>query len=219
MGSLARHVRGNVVAYVALFSSLCLGGAWAASELGKNDVKSRHIGKGQVKTGDLGKNAVNSVKVRDASLLEQDFAPGQLPSGPPGDNGAQGPPGPTFGSFSAGTENPVPNPDSQPAAGSVRRHDFTLPSQGPVLAVASANVSPNCSTGIASYGLFVDGTSIPGTGGTVPDGATEYYAAFGVSQVLAPGQHSLTIGVDCLTGDFISSVHNELRLGVILLGS
>ena len=89
----ARLTFANVVSVISLLFAIGLGGAWAASELSKNEVKSKHIGKGQVRSPDLGKNSVASPKVADASLLEQDFAPGQLPAGPPGEQGSQGPQG------------------------------------------------------------------------------------------------------------------------------
>lgn len=69
----------TVVAYVGCFAALATGGAYAAGELGKNDVRSKHIAKGQVKKSDLGKNAVTSPKVANGSLLGEDFAAGQLP--------------------------------------------------------------------------------------------------------------------------------------------
>ena len=86
---LRSHFRSNVVGYIALFVALS-GTAWAASELDKNEVKSKHIGKGQVKTKDLGKNSVTSPKVADGSLLSEDFASGQLPAGPQGEQGVPG---------------------------------------------------------------------------------------------------------------------------------
>jgi len=46
-----------------------------------------------VGTKQLKKNAVNSAKIRDASLRARDFAKGQLPAPPPGAQGVQGPPG------------------------------------------------------------------------------------------------------------------------------
>jgi hypothetical protein len=93
MGRLGNHVRSNVVAYLALFASFG-GTAWAAAELDKNEVKSRHIGKGQVKASDLANASVSSPKIADGSLLSEDFAPGQLSQGPQGPQGKQGPQGP-----------------------------------------------------------------------------------------------------------------------------
>jgi hypothetical protein len=88
--SIRGHFRSNVVGYIALFFALSLGTAWAATELERNEVKSRHLKNGGVKTKDLANDVVTSPKVANASLLGEDFAAGQLPQGP---EGAEGPPG------------------------------------------------------------------------------------------------------------------------------
>jgi hypothetical protein len=62
----------NVVSVLALLFALGLGGAWAATELAKNDVRSKHIGKGQVKRKDLGKNAVTSPKIENGTVAGAD---------------------------------------------------------------------------------------------------------------------------------------------------
>jgi hypothetical protein len=80
--SLKAHLRSNSIAYVALFCSLSLGTAWAATELTRNSVRSKHIAAGQVKRNDLARNAVNSSRVANGSLKRADFAAGQLPQGP-----------------------------------------------------------------------------------------------------------------------------------------
>ncbi|MBS1880031.1 MAG: hypothetical protein JST31_10990 [Actinobacteria bacterium] len=73
----------SVVATIALF--LALGGTvYAAATLPKNSV-----GKKQLR-----KNAVVSSKVKNGSLLAQDFKAGQLPRGPQGPIGPTGPQGP-----------------------------------------------------------------------------------------------------------------------------
>ena len=77
--ALRRHLRQQFVGCIALFFALGLGSAWAATELGKGDVKSRHIGNREVKGTDLAKGAVTSPKVADGTLLAVDFAAGQLP--------------------------------------------------------------------------------------------------------------------------------------------
>ncbi|HKT82408.1 MAG TPA: collagen-like protein, partial [Solirubrobacterales bacterium] len=83
----------NVVASLALF--VALGGtSYAVSTLGKNSVKSENIGKEQVKGSDIAKNAITSPKVKDLSLLSNDFKPGQLPAGPAGAKGDKGETGP-----------------------------------------------------------------------------------------------------------------------------
>ncbi|MBA2522722.1 MAG: hypothetical protein H0V25_05260 [Solirubrobacterales bacterium] len=76
---LGGHLRNNVVGYIALFFALGMGTAWAATELGKNEVRSQNIAKGQVKTPDIGRNAVTTPKVADGSLLRKDFKAGELP--------------------------------------------------------------------------------------------------------------------------------------------
>ena len=80
---MVRHLRGNAVAYLALFIALG-GSAYAAIKIEKNAVRSKHIKDGQVKNRDLANNAVTSPKVANGSLLGEDFAVGQLPAGPPG---------------------------------------------------------------------------------------------------------------------------------------
>jgi hypothetical protein len=71
------------------------GGAYAlegrntvdAGDLKKNAVKPPEIAKNAVKKAEIAKNSVGTGEVKDASLLGEDFAPGELPQGP------QGPPG------------------------------------------------------------------------------------------------------------------------------
>jgi hypothetical protein len=77
-----------VVACLALAISLS-GAAYAVSTA---------LPRNSVGTAQLKNNAVNSAKVRNASLRAADFAPGQLPrgqQGPAGPQGPQGPPGAT----------------------------------------------------------------------------------------------------------------------------
>jgi hypothetical protein len=81
--------------YANVLSTLCLflllgGAAYAATGLSKDSVGSREITAGAVRNAELADNAVTSPKVKDGSLLEADFAPGQLPAGPKGEPGAPG---------------------------------------------------------------------------------------------------------------------------------
>jgi hypothetical protein len=70
------------------------GSAFAAVRLTRNSVRSGHIKNGQVRRADLGRDAVDSSKVRDHSLLADDFAADQLKPGPQGDKGEPGDRGP-----------------------------------------------------------------------------------------------------------------------------
>jgi hypothetical protein len=80
LSKLEKHLTyANVVSTLCLF--ILLGGsAVAAVTLKRNSVKGKHIAK----------NAVTSPKVKNRSLLAQDFAAGQLPKGDQGPQGIQG---------------------------------------------------------------------------------------------------------------------------------
>jgi hypothetical protein len=80
-----------VISCTALF--VALSGSAIALQ-GQNGVKSDDIANGAVHTGDVAKNAINSAKVKNASLQQADFAPGTLLQGPRGPEGPQGPQGP-----------------------------------------------------------------------------------------------------------------------------
>jgi hypothetical protein len=84
-----RPSHGAVVAYLALFLALTTGGAWAAAQIGpedirKNAVRSSHIKDGNVRAKDvrngavkaakLAANAVSGDKVQDGSLGGADLA-------------------------------------------------------------------------------------------------------------------------------------------------
>ena len=60
----------NVVSMVALVCALGLGTAWAATELGKDQVRSKHIADGQVKRSDLAESAVPTL-AEDAVVREE----------------------------------------------------------------------------------------------------------------------------------------------------
>lgn len=90
MGKLFAAVRRQWAGCLSLFLVLAGGTAWAATELDKNEVKSKHIRNGGVKARDLANDAVSSPKVANGSLLSEDFADGQLPRGPQGEQGIQG---------------------------------------------------------------------------------------------------------------------------------
>lgn len=92
------------VACISLFIGLSGVSTAAVVVLKRNSVLSKHIKNGQVQ----------SVDVKDLSLLAQDFAPGQLPQGQTGERGlqgergAQGPGAVKIIYSEAGSPNPAP---------------------------------------------------------------------------------------------------------------
>jgi hypothetical protein len=77
--STARHVRRNLVAYIALFFGLA-GTSFGAATLvvPPNSVGARQLKKNAVTVKKLHKNAVTSVKVKDNSLTGRDIAEAKL---------------------------------------------------------------------------------------------------------------------------------------------
>lgn len=62
---IGKHLRGNVVAYIALFLALGMGTAYA---LDRNSVRSKHIADGQVKSVDVRNNSLTGSDVNEAKL-------------------------------------------------------------------------------------------------------------------------------------------------------
>jgi hypothetical protein len=74
-GRVRKHLRSNVIAYVALFAALS-GTAIAAAP--RNSVTSKSIKNGAVHKDDLGASSVDGTKVQDGSLTGDDVANNSL---------------------------------------------------------------------------------------------------------------------------------------------
>jgi len=95
------HLRGNLIAYVALFAALG-GTSYAAVGLKPGSVTTAALASGAVKHSKLARNSVTSLNVAPGTLTGADFRKGTLvkgavrgPSGPKGAQGAQGAAGAT----------------------------------------------------------------------------------------------------------------------------
>lgn len=77
---------------IAVFGSTPLGHA-VVSALPKNSVGPAQLKNGAVVNAKLGANAVTTNKVKNGTLLGEDFAPGQIPAGAVGATGPAGPSG------------------------------------------------------------------------------------------------------------------------------
>jgi hypothetical protein len=238
---LTCHLRGNAVAYLALFVALG-GSSYAAIKLPASSVGTK-----QLKNG-----AVNSAKVRDGSLLSRDFKAGEIPAGARGPQGAkgdlgaagaqgpvgaqglaggqgppglQGPVGPTD-AFSHGTVANSSATDGTPDA-LVSTATFTLAQPGRLFVEARGGVTINCSTSqtVVHSGVYVDGTppsSFASTAvGAAQDlvtgnGATEAtFTTFGLTPTLTAGAHTITFRTDCPNGTSNTAVTVDGNNGAI----
>jgi hypothetical protein len=204
----------NVMATVAVF--IALGGTgYAISKLPKDSVKAKQIAKG----------AVKSPEVKNGSLRSGDFADGVVTAGPAG---PAGPPGPTFGDTQNGgvigsSSNPVANPEF-----SFLQTDITTPAAGKLFVMYSGYESSSgdsgleidCSSGLPTVGIYVNGTPVPGTKIHLPDNAPVEVTEFGVTNAAVPaGANELALGADCATGNFSSAgISENGSFGAILLG-
>jgi hypothetical protein len=185
------------MATIAVF--VALGGTGvAAVSLRKNSVGTSQIRKGAVRTSDLGRNSVISSKVKNRSLVAADFALGQLPSGPKGDNGTPGPVGPTYGGISGVTPPALGGGGS---AVSTVGATIQLPASGDLLIFAKAEPADGSCTGnpcTVHMGIYLDGQPVPGSGLQYGPGVNQGVPnptpdLFGRVAGVAPGEHDIQV--------------------------
>jgi hypothetical protein len=198
------HLRGNIVAYLALV--VALGGtSYAAVALPKDSV-----GASQIKAG-----AVRSGEVKNGSLKALDFKGGQVPSGPAGPQGATGP---TYAKQSDGYAQTHP-PAAQSYASEAAQ--LVLPTAGRVYAYGHARLDGYCSPGSVVVGLYLDDQPIPGTGRPLVDNTTTDLDFSGLTAVVPAGQHTVRVGFGCDSpaGVLGGTGSANLVVGGILIGS
>src|SRR5690349_6746207 len=111
---IGRHLRRNLVAYVALLVALSSTGYAATTTL-------------------LPRNSVGSAQVINGSLLKQDFKAGELPRGPRGRQGSQGNTGPSGPQGPQGAQGAAGTPGAQgpPGIANVSRPELTIDEADP----------------------------------------------------------------------------------------
>jgi hypothetical protein len=91
----AAKIASNAVTSAKLPSNSVISGKIAANAVGSGKiansaVTNAKLGANAVTNSKIAANAITSAKVENQSLLAEDFAPGQLPKGPPGPPGTVG---------------------------------------------------------------------------------------------------------------------------------
>ena len=193
-------VRRHYVGLLALF--VALGGtAFAAATAPKNSVTSKSIKKGAVKSVDVRDDGIKGIDVDEATL--------ELPSFP--------------GLFASiySDENPVPpaNPETTVLNGQYSR-TFVTPADGQLLVFASlSTLGITCSAGTGAAFLYLDGIGVPGSGQVLPGNSTlESFTPLALTEVVPAGTHTLTIALDCPTGNKMGDTSaGDGDLGAVLL--
>ena len=181
----------TAIALLALFCSLG-GTGYAAVQLGKGAVKSRHLASG----------SVNSAKVKDRSLLARDFKRGQLPAGLKGDPGPAGAPG-VKGDGGAGGPKGDQGAPGAPGPGArwalVAGNGTIVRQSGGITANGPGSLSPktlHVDFGTATAGKAFLVTVHPGGGATTATAAPCVPSGAGADTVICDPDVSVGAGND-----------------------
>ena len=212
LSPVVRHIRGNAVAYVALFAALG-GTSYAAATLAPRSVTTQAIANGAVTQVKLARSSVGENNLRKHSLTAADFKPGALAvavkgapgaSGAAGSNGSAGPPGVPGqdGSASIVARARGTGTVSAPhgASTSVPLTGASWTQAGNDLSLITGSMSlriPPACTGSYGNALVISVDGVPNTFGLAPSSpaSTTVTVPFVVSELMEPGasaQHTVT---------------------------
>jgi len=208
---ILRHLRANVVAYLALLIAVS-GTSYAAAQIANGSVTTKKLARNAVTSqkvrnegiksidvrnnvigsSDLRDNAVNSTDlqddsvssadVKDRSLMRRDIATAAVPG--KADVFVSQP----------GAGDPVATPDT---AG-IHPFAFTLErSEKVMVRFFAGELGISCSAGTGHVGLYVDGAPVADTLADVPPVAEAAAVELIAAPVLAPGAHTVSVGLDC----------------------
>jgi hypothetical protein len=244
---VVRHLKGNAVAYVALF--VALGGtSYAASQLPKNSVTSTQIKDGSVKNADLAKNGITSSRIKDGSITSSDLATGVVTTGPAGPQGATGATGQTGPQGEKGEKGDAgrdgatgPTGPTGPTEG-IATDQFTTSHVNPGAEVTGddsvltttldgrlfvsktvSSVNTTCPSGTWSLWLTLDNVFVPGSllSGNPTGTALRNVTLTGVTKDrITAGAHTLKAAAACVTGTastFTTSADKDAT--VVVLGN
>jgi hypothetical protein len=208
LSSVARHIRGNAVAYLALFASLG-GTSYAAATLAAGSVTTRAIANGAVTQAKLARNSVGENNLIKHSLTVADFTPGALAAvkGSTGAPGSSGPAGPTGSAGQNGSASIVMAAHETGSVTAPQSASTSVPlagaswTQGPndvnlIMGSMSVGIPASC-TGSYGNDLVVSVDGVPNTVAIVPTtpASTTVTVPFIVSELMQAGasqQHTIT---------------------------
>lgn len=205
---VVRHIRGNAVAYVALFASLG-GTSYAAVTLAPGSVTTRAIANGAVTQTKLARNSVGDNNLIKHSLTVADFTRGTLAavkgaagapgsSGPAGQTGAAGQDGNASIVMAAHATGAVTAPNSAATSVPLAGASWTQSPNDVNLIMGSMSLGiPATCTGSFGNDLVVSVDGTPTTVAVAPTApaSTTVTVPFIVSELMQPGasaQHTIT---------------------------
>lgn len=205
----------NVVATLALFLALTGGTVYAASKLGRDEVKSKNIAKGAVKNSDLAKNSVKGKNIKGGAVASSDLTADLLSKlDTEVTASASGGPAPIV----AGGAD-VPLPITGTTTFTSKPGEVTAIAAEGLFTVATSNVANECSPDVRVY---VDGeptnifVSPEGDVNSATLKSSTGRDAYGPYGLVDPGvQHTLTASLsgdpDCLA----TSTLDKLEIRVV----
>ena len=168
--------------------------------------------------------ATVSVLSKKEKKQTRNIARDEIRKAAPGLVGPQGPAGPTFATVFANSQDAVPpaTPDTA-VLNAQYSHTFTTPTSGRLLVFASLKtLTIGCSVGFGNAFLYLDGVGVPGSGQRQPDSVASpaTYTPIALSGVVAAGEHTLSISLDCPMGNKTADGSSgDGDLGAVLVGS
>jgi hypothetical protein len=194
MSWIGRHLRNNIVGYLALI--IALGGtSYAVTALPRNSV-----GTPQIKD-----SAVTTPKIKDRAVTKAKTKPGVVPFTQSRLTGAD---------FADPVGlDPAADPDNKTLFHPLR---FSMPFAGRATIGAFIDqFAQSCSSGFAAIGLYVDGEPVTGTHSHVANvldfSGRGHPAEVMVATIpLGSGPHRADVGVDCPNGNLSSATYGDL---------
>jgi hypothetical protein len=194
-----RHLRANVVAYLALLLAMT-STSYAAVQLADGSVTTKKLAKNAVTSSKIKKAAVKSSDVKDGSLASNDVKDHSI-------GGVDLAAGVVPGKAAVFTDVVLStDPTSTPDGPNVLPFSFTLPRAGTVeVRWFSGAEHISCSAGPGFVGAYVDGKPVPGTGQPSYASPDSGPAELLGTVPLAAGPHTASLGFDCPSGNWTSS--------------